>query len=316
MSEKKKNKITIEVDVSVTSHNGGPSNFIKGIHDILPYNISKCNFISSENIYPSKGNKNSNYYFIPYPQFNESIYNEWIKIKKVNKLILGPIFVPDFWGLFPNKNIWKEKRFSKILRQVKGIAVHSKRVRNYLSIKTNTVNLNKKFKIIRPCTNINPNNIKPFIERKIDILFFEKYKDLDYSQQATQILNLFNNTSKKIEILKYGNYTKEKMEYLANNTKFIIYFSFFDTGAIGLKEIQNYGVFTFSHQKDLIIHEDTGFFVPELVNKDDMKQAFKIIVEKIENITNLHPNTLSVAKINQEINKCQNALNDLCQNIL
>jgi hypothetical protein len=300
----------------MTSHRGGPLNFIKGIYDILPYNTSKCNFISSENINPSKEKNNSNYYFIPYPKFNESIYNKWINIKKVNKLILGPIFVPELWGLFPNKNIWKEKRFSKILRQVKGIAVHSKRVRNYLAIKSNTVNLNKKFKIIRPCTNINPKNIKPFIDRKIDILFFEKYKDLDYSQQGTQILNLFNNTSKNIEIIKYGNYTKELMEYLANNTKFIIYFSFFDTGAIGLKEIQNYGVFTFSHQRDLIIHENTGFYVPELVNKDDMKQAFKIIIEKIENITNLHPNTLSIAKINQEINKCQNSLNDLCQNIL
>lgn len=54
------------------------------------------------------------------------------------------------------------------------------------------------------------------------------------------------------------------MEYLANKTNFIIYFSFFDTGTIGLKEIQNYWVFTFSHQRDLIIHNDTGLYVPEL----------------------------------------------------
>ena len=37
------------------------------------------------------------------------------------------------------------------------------------------------------------------------------------------------------------------MVELANNSKFIVYFSFFDTGAIDLKEIQNHGVFTFSH---------------------------------------------------------------------
>ena len=47
-----------------------------------------------------------------------------------------------------------------------------------------------------------------------------------------------------------------------------------------------------------------------------MTQAYKIIMKKIEIVTNLHPNTQSIAKINQEINKCQNALNDLCQNIL
>jgi hypothetical protein len=259
-------------------------------------------------MYPFEEKKNSHYYFIPYPKFNESIFNKWIKIKKVNKLILGPIFVPEIWELFPNKNIWKEKIFTKILRQVKGIAVHSKRVRNYLSLRTNTKNLIKKYKIIRPCTNIKPKNIMPFIERKIDILFFEKYKDLDYSQQGAQILNLFSNTSKKIEVLRYGNYTKEKMEYLANNTKFIIYFSFYDTGAIGLKEIQNYGVFAFSHQRDLIIHPETSFYVPELANEDNMNQAYRIIMKKIEILTNLHPNTQLIAKINQEINNCQNAL--------
>ena len=102
------------------------------------------------------------------------------------------------------------------------------------------------------------------------------------------------------------------MEYLANNTKFIIYFSFFDTGAIGLKEIQNYGVFTFCHQSDLIIHKNTGFYVPELANEKDMVKAYKIIMKKIEIITNLQPDTKYIAKINQEINKCQNALNDLC----
>ena len=46
-----------------------------------------------------------------------------------------------------------------------------------------------------------------------------------------------------------------------------------------------------------------------------MSQAYKIIMTKIENITNSQPNTQIIAKINQEINKCQNALNDLCENI-
>ena len=105
------------------------------------------------------------------------------------------------------------------------------------------------------------------------------------------------------------------MAYLANNTKFIIYFSFFDTGAIALKEIQNYGVFAFSHQRELIIHNETGFYVPELADEYDMNKAYKIIMKKIEIITNLNPNAQTIAKINQEINKCQNALNDLCENL-
>ena len=201
------------------------------------------------------------------------------------------------------------------MKHVKGIAVHSERVVNYLSKRSNTINLINKFKIIRPCTNIKPKNIIPFIKRKIDILFFEKYSDFDQSQQGIQFLNLLKNSSKKIERLKYGNYTKKEIEYLANNTKFIIYFSFFDTGAIGLKEIQNYGVFAFSHQRDLIIHNDTGFYVPELANEKDLIQAYKIIMNKIEIVTNLNPNAQLIATINQEINKCENSLNDLCENL-
>lgn len=308
----RKKTITIEIDITGIFNKRGPGIFLKGINDILPYDTNNCHFISSQTIYPSKIKKKSKYYFIPYPQFNELIYNKWIKVRKSNKLILGPNFVPSSWKRFPNKNIWKEKRISEIIKQVKGIAVHSQRVRNYLAKRTKTINFYKKFKIIRPCTNIKPKNINPFNERKIDIIFFEKYIDFDHSKQGFQILNLFKNASKIVERLKYGAYTKEKMEFLANNSKFIIYFSFFDTGAIGLKEIQNYGVFTFSHQSDLIIHKNTGFYVPELANEKDMVKAYKIIMKKIEIITNLQPDTKYIAEINQEINKCQNALNDLC----
>ena len=312
----KKKIITIVVDISTSLNTRGPANFIKGLHAILPYKKKNCNFIPSKTIYPFKEKRKSKFYFIPFPIFDELIYNEWINIKEANKLILGPCFVPTNWTIFPNKDIWKEREFPKILKQVKGIAVHSERVRNYLSKRTNTTNLLNKYKIIRPCTNIKPKAIKPFIKRNIDILFFEKYIDLNHSQQGIQLYNLFNNSSKKIERLKYGDYTKEKMEYLANNSKFIIYFSFFDTGAIGLKEIQNYGVFAFSHQKDLIIHNDTGFYVPELAYNKDMSQAYKIIMKKIEIVTSSNPNAQTFAIINQEINKCQNTLNDLCENLL
>lgn len=250
--------------------------------------IGNCNYISSKTIYLSRGKQKSNYYYIPFPQFDEFIYNKWINIKKANRLILGPNFLPNSWESFLNGDIWQERRFLEVLNDVKGITIHSRRVINHLINRTNINNSNlfKKFKIIRPCTNIKPKNINSFTKRKIDILLFEKYQDLDHSQQGMQLLNLLNNTSKKIERLKFGNYTKESIKYLANNTKFIIYFSFFDTGAIGLKEFQNYGVFTFSHQRELIINKNTGFYAPELANEKDMTQVFQIIMKKIEVLIN------------------------------
>lgn len=106
--------------------------------------------------------------------------------------------MPNSWENFPNGDIYQEKRFLEILNDI--IAFHSQRVVNHLINRTNINNSNlfKKFKIILPCTNIKPKNINSFTNRKIDILFFEKYQDLDHSQQGTQLLNLLNNTSKKI----------------------------------------------------------------------------------------------------------------------
>ena len=115
--------------------------------------------------------------------------------------------------------------------------------------------------------------------------------------------------------MRYGSYNKINLKNMANNSKFIIYFSFFDTGAIGLKEIQNYGVFAFTHQKDLVIDNETSFLIYELADKYDMKPAFNKIMEKIENISSKNPNSQLIAKINQNINDCRNALNDLCKNI-
>jgi len=312
----KKKKIIIEVDVSGINYRRGPGKFIEGINEILPYNTSNCIFLASYKIYPKNRGNKSDYLFLPFPRLKENIYNKWVNINEVSKLILGPCFVPNRWNLFPKKNFWNERRFSEIIKNVKGIGVHSSRVRNYLAQKSNTTNMIKKYKIIRACTNLKPKIVKPFNQRKIDILFFEKYIDLDYSQQGEQLFKLFKNSSKIIERIKYGNYTKEKMKKLANDSKFIIYFSFFDTGAIGLKEIQNYGVFTFSHQKDLVIDKDTSFFVPELAIKANMKYAYKIIFDKINFITKLNPSTKLISKKNQEINKCQNSLNDLCKSLL
>ena len=87
------------------------------------------------------------------------------------------------------------------------------------------------------------------------------------------------------------NIKKNEMDMLANNSKFIIYFSFYDTGAIGLKEIQNYGVFTFTLQKEFVIDKDICFYIPELTNEFIMTYDFQKIVQIIENITLSKPNT-------------------------
>ena len=306
------NKILLEIDISGITSNKGPGNFINGINQVLPFIFEKCCFISSKFI---NNFLQPDFYFIPFPQFTQNQYLEFIKSKIINKFILGPIFVPNYWFSFPDKKYWVESQFQNIFKLVKGIAVHSKRVKDHLSNRANITEDLNKFIIIRPCTNIKPIKIKSFSEREIDILFFEKYADLNRRKQGSILLNLFKNTSKRIESIKYGFYNKAYLKELANNSKFIIYFSFFDTGAIGLKEIQNFGVICFSHQKEFIIDNETSYYIPELANINNIESAFHKIMKIIDSLSYSNIKTELIAKKNQMINKCENSLVDLCKNL-
>ena len=194
--------------------------------------------------------------------------------------------------------------------------IHSKPLRNHLIIQSNTIDMINKYKVVRACTNLRPKNIKPFNDRSIDILFFEKFKRFNREKQAFQLINIFRNRTKyNIVTIIYGKYKTKDMEFLANNSKFIIYFSFYDTGAIGLKEIQNYGVYAFTHQKEFVIDRETSFYIPELKFKDEMYSAFKKITKIINRVSLSKPNSKLIALKNQEINNCKNALKDLCDSL-
>ena len=168
---------------------------------------------------------------------------------------------------------------------------------------------------MRPCTNLKPKIINNFEKRKIDIIFFEKYSDLNRTEQGKKLFKILEKTDKKIIKMKYKNYDRKTMKDIANNSKFIIYFSFFDTGAIGLKEIQNYGVFAFTHQKELAINNETSFYIQELASIDNLELASEKILKIIEDISKKKPNLELIAKKNQMINNCRNSLKDLCDSL-
>ena len=305
----------IEVDISKVKNIGfGPIILQKSINKVLPYKTSNCQFIPRDGISPTSRKKKVDYFFFSLPSASKSIYKKWKKYCRANSLLLGPNFVPIKWFEFPMIKYWQERNFREILQSIKGLIVHSNRIRDHLANKSNNTDLLNKFIIFRPCTDIKPNNITSFDNRHIDIILYEKYSDSIRTDQGNQLFNLFNNAHLKIKRIFYGNYTKKDALYLANDSKFIIYFSFYDTGAIALKEIQNYGVLSFSHQIDLVISNKTSYYIPEL-EYEDMKPAFNKIMNYIEKISKSTPNTLSIAKINQDLSKCEKALDDLCEGI-
>ena len=308
-------RIIIEIDTSgAYVDEAGPAKFSRGLKNLLPFDAGHCHFIDGGRILPKSAKKKSDYFYLPWPRYSESLYDQWSKYNRSNNLILGPNFVPSFWNSFPNKAYWKERRFREILTTIKGLVVHSDRVRDHLLQRSNTTDLISKVILVSACTDLKPNITNPFENRTNDIILFEKFPDSNRKKEAAKLFNLFN-TKKKVTRLVYGNYTYKQMTELANNSKYIIYFSFYDTGAIGLKEIQNYGVFAFSHQKDLVIDNRTSFYIPELEEKNDMKRAFTKIMEIINSIEKSNPKSEFIAKTNQEITKCENAFDQFCKGI-
>ena len=299
----------INVDSKGIDNSFGPGNFIKGINQFLPFFWKKCIFSSFDfNI------SFIDFYYIIFPRFNEKNYKTLVNTKLIEKYIIGPTFVPVKWNKFPQRKIWKEKRFSEILNNVKGLVVHSNRVINHLARRSNTTKYKNKFILVRACTNLKLPSTINFHERKIDIILYEKYADSNYKNEAKILFSELN--KKKIIVkLKYKGYTKNQMIEIARNSKFIIYFSFYDTGAIGLKEIQNLGVLAFTHQEDLIISNSTTFYIPELAIKNQIYLAAQKINEIIDIFEKRNPDLTLIAKINQNINSCENALKDLCQSL-
>ena len=245
---------------------------------------------------------------------SEYIYDSWKNYNRTNSLLLGPCFVPNCWSKFPMDIYWKERRFREILQSIKAVVVHSKRVRDHLASRSNNTDLLNKFILFRPCTYLKPKDIKPFNERNVDIIFYEKYADLKRRKQGKELLKFLNNTNKKIATLERGKYVRNEQSSLAYDSKFVIYFSFYDTGALALKEIQNYGVIAFSHQLDLVFSNQTSFYIPEL-EYDDMKPAFNKIMKIIDDVSKKNPDTKIIAEINQEYSNCERALDDLCEGI-
>ena len=314
---RKEKKIIIGVDISKTFLNlgGGPVSLQKGIAKVLNYESKKCKFISFKQISPENIPKNIDYFYNSYPLMKESEYNLWKEKNRANSLLLGPNLVPSFWYGFPNKRYWSERNFRDLLLSTKAHVVHSIRVRDYLATRSNTTDLINKFIILRPCTNIMPKDIESFENRENDIIIFEKYKDENHGKEGAQLIELFKNANKTVQRIVYGYYNKKNSLKLVNNTKFLIYFSFFDTGGLGLKEFQNQGIIIFSHQEDFINSNKTSYYIPELAYKD-IKPAFNKIMNIMDEIIKIKPDTKLIAEINQEHNRCEGALDDICNGIL
>ena len=310
--------INIDFDPKYESSKTTAGTLINSLINLIPKFQGECKFKKWELNYTEiqeNNDRNKYYYIFDNRQFCQKV----LKIstrhpEKFKNTIFGPIGVPSNWVKFPQKNYCLERNWKRTLSMMGHYVVHSNRVRKHLLSKSETFSEHHKYSIMRACTNIQFSSLKPFKKRLYDILYYEKYADLDRKSDGLRLFEMFVKANYTVKRLSYfgrvdgaSGYNFSSLIDYANNSKFVVYFSFWDTGAIALKEIQNFGIFSFSVQKDLV-HEKTGLFVPEL--DSDIEKAFKLIDEKIKSINDL--NVDEIAKINQYENSCMRSLEDLC----
>lgn len=263
-------------------------------------------------------NNNEDYYYYIFD--NRKFCQKVPKIakkspEKLKNTLFGPIGVPANWQKFPQRGYCLERNWEGTLDMMGYYIVHSARVRDHLIQKSKTFAKKHKYGVMRACSNMKIINVKSYEERQIDFLYYEKYMDVDRKHDGLLLYNMLIQANYSVERVSYmgkvegaHGYNLSSMKEIANNSKFVIYFSFWDTGAIALKEIQNIGVYTFSVQKDLI-HDKTGLFVDEL--DGNVEKAFKIIDNHVK-LNSKNIDTVEIARMNQYENSCARSLEDLC----
>lgn len=312
--------VKIDFNEKFKEFNGGPGSLMRGLLESSKTFQGKCKFEKwAINYTEIEQNQNDHqFFFLPQgPEFCKrvpKIFSE--RPNKLRNVLFGPFMAPIVWYRFPNKRYCVERNFSRTLDMIGSYVVHSNRVKDHLTHRSGTIEKADKIQIMQACTNFVPHKIKPFYKRKWDVILYEKYSDSDRKKDGSSLYNLLLSANLSIKRLSYRGsvegapgYNNSVLMETANDSRFIVYYSFWDTGAISLKEIQNFGVYSFSVQKDLVYNE-TGLYVREL--NRNVKKASKIIIKHINQIYKKGIDTQKMADFNQYKNSCQRSLEDLC----
>lgn len=284
-----------------SNRKNGPGNFAYYINESLydwnkseysKYcNITLLNYISLININRFLSHANS------YIWFQSAIYlfSEEINYKKV---LYGPNLSPINYFKFPLNNT-HEIKWIEIINKIRYYVVHHRRISYHLMNRTKSYYQINKYLTFPCCIKYKKNlTILKWEERKYDFLVYIKYNDLDHRKDGNKLINSLN-SSYKVVTFYYGSFKKEELVEAAGDSKIVIYFSFYDTGAIALLEMQRMGVFTVTLQKEFITKKN-GMYIPELQN--DVENA----IRKIKDVIKIKFDSKFIAEYNRKKSDCKN----------
>lgn len=278
----------------------GPGNFAyyinKSIYDWNKSEFSKyCKITLKKSITLSHIinylSKSSNYIW-----FQSAVYlfNKDINYRNV---LYGPNLSPIRYFKFPLNNT-HEMKWIEIINKIKYYIVHHNRISNHLMNRTKSYHQFKKY-LIFPCCIMyeRDSSILKWENRNFDFLIYIKYIDSNHMRDGNTLINSLNSTYKVI-VFYYGYYTTNILIKYAKTSKVVIYFSFYDTGAIALLEMQRMGVFTITLQKEFITNEN-GIYLPEL--EYNIQKA----ISKLNEVIKRKYDSVYIAEYNRKKGDCK-----------
>lgn len=208
---------------------------------------------------------------------------------------------PKKWFLFPQNNTY-EVKWSYYINNLFGYVVQSKTVKEYLLNRSNKINdVEKKYIVSNGCLLLNYyHSVAEWNDRKIDILIYSKFADLNKEKELQQLLSILKMNYTIINI-HYGNHTKSSLVHFANKSKILIYYSFYDCWPSSLMEMQNMGIFPVVQQYEFI--DKYGVYINDFIINS------YYLVNTVNKILSIKQNSTSIANYYRKRNSCLNILN-------
>jgi hypothetical protein len=299
-----------------TGGSWGPAAFGREIVRASSKYQGECLFVAT-NIALSRIREDNNprhFFWISAPPRNSLLLEALhFRTSMFKRTIFGPNLIPRHWPRFPDRRSSIESQWSLFLSGMYGYVVHSERVRNYLMSRSRTEGLAKKYMLAPGCAYESMDLTVPvFVNRSWDILLFEKYADRDMRAEGSHLYALMIRDHFSVIRVRYGKFNRRDLEFHGMHSRFIVYFSFYDTGAIAFLELQNLGGYSFSFQAEFL-QEQTGSFVPAL--ESNVSEGWVKIRSRIREIALASPNCTEYARLNRRKNSCLGTLNVLCQGV-
>lgn len=265
--------------------------------DISKYFTFEIKSHVSFQYYINYANKSNNIiWFLFSDYFKELLNNNYLQIYK--NTIYGPMVSPRKWLQFPQNGTY-EVYWSSCINKILAYVVQSERVKNHLLKHSTTFyKIQTKYIVSHGC--LIPNNsysVLSWSKRSIDILIYAKFADINKEIELHSLIKylLLNFT---IKLIRYGNHTKNSLIYYSNNSKILIYFSYFDCWPSSLMEMENLGVYPIVHQCELI--EKYGTCINNISNN------FHNLIYVIKSILNGNFNSNDISYFYRNRNNCLN----------